>query len=62
MLIPLSQEALWRRSESSIQVNHPPMNKGANHWASRRDFQFGWGKRVGRKEIGAFLERARCSY
>ena len=26
------------------------MNKGANHWASRRDFQVGWRKRGHRKE------------
>jgi hypothetical protein len=30
------------------------MNKGANHWASRRDFQVGKGKRGSRREIGLF--------
>ena len=28
------------------------MNKGANHWASRRDFQVGWRKRESRRELG----------
>ena len=30
------------------------MNKGANHWASRRDFRIGQRKRGSRRELGAF--------
>jgi hypothetical protein len=32
------------------------MNKGANHWASRRDFQIGKGKRGGGREERALLD------
>jgi hypothetical protein len=42
------------------------MNKGINHWMSRRDFWVGQRKRGSWREIGAFLdgdnERTRCSY
>jgi hypothetical protein len=41
------------------------MNKGANHWASRRDFQGAQKKRGSRRELGLFDEdsmRTRCSY
>jgi hypothetical protein len=30
------------------------MNKGTNHWMSRRDFRFGQRKRGSRRELGAF--------
>jgi hypothetical protein len=30
------------------------MNKGANHWVSRRDFKVGGRKRGSRRELGAF--------
>ena len=41
------------------------MNKGANHCASRLDFQVRWRKRGSRRELGLFEEdsvRTRCSY
>jgi hypothetical protein len=49
ILILLSWERLWTRSESRIQVTSCEpillMNKGANHWASRWDFQVGQRKK-----------------
>ena len=58
MLILLSQDGLSAEGMSNLLrcllVNLPLMNKGTNHWASRRDFQVGEGKRVGKREIGAF--------
>jgi hypothetical protein len=30
------------------------MNKGANHWASRRDFRVGEGKRGSQRELSSF--------
>jgi hypothetical protein len=40
------------------------MNKGVNHWVSRRDFQVGEGKRRGGKRV--LLDRdsmkTRCNY
>jgi hypothetical protein len=43
------------------------MNKGANHWVSRRDFWVGQRKRGSRRELGFFFLdrhslRTRCSY
>jgi hypothetical protein len=37
-----------------LLVNHPLMNKGANLWASRRDFPVGYEKRGSRRERGFF--------
>jgi hypothetical protein len=34
----------------AVHVNQSLMNKGANHWASRRDFWVGWRKRGSRRE------------
>jgi hypothetical protein len=31
------------------------MNKGANHWMSRQDFQVGWRKRRSRRELIPFF-------
>ena len=35
-------------------MNNPLINKGINHWASRRVFRVGWRKRGRREELGAF--------
>jgi hypothetical protein len=62
VLIPLSQEDLSGPAEEWLTYP-PPMNKGPNHWASRRDFRVGQRTRGSRRE-GTFHGdsiRKRCS-
>jgi hypothetical protein len=55
MIILLSWKGLQTRSESySGDFLWTLMNKGANHWVSRRDFWVGEGKRGSRRELGPF--------
>jgi hypothetical protein len=44
MLIPFSQERLSQGMSHILRwlfVNHPLLNKGAKHWASRWEYQIG---------------------
>ena len=53
----------WVTYSGDFMWTNPLMNKGANHWASRRDFRVGWRKRGSRRQLGLFLDslRVRCN-